>query len=601
MSARTSLLRRVRFAVARRRLASAFGIACAAILAGALPAAAPQAQQARDAQAAPEPGAAQETREAPRDTTLAVEREPGLVLARYALPTETPGDLAWDGEALWLADWKAGELIRIDPASGRTLGRMPAPCYRPRGLAWGAGRLFVADDYEGRIYVFDPATELTNTVYPSPTGTGFGLAHDGESLWLAEPGEDTLQRLIDRDGTVLTYFDAPQRNPSGAAFDGRYLWIAQRLHDRIYMVDPGTGKALTSFASPGPYPCGLAADGDGRLWIADFETGFLYLTAPREAPVYQTDDWRETTLEMTYRIENHGPGTLRDVSVRFAVPRDSLENQRLASPLEYSPRDPLLYQDDWGQGIAEFTTERLDEGERFEVGYTAHGWLGSLNYIIIPEKTGLITDIPDEIRDAYTVDGERYQRDLHLVQETSARIVGAEENPYWIARKIYDWVIDALEYERVGGWDVPETLIKRGTGSCSEYTFLYIGLCRAAGLPARYEAGTAVRGDDASVDDVYHRWAEVYLPGYGWVPVDPSGGDQPTPGGRADYFGRLSNRLFVTTHNGGGGAALGWTYNVQASYMLQGRCQVTEDEWIMRRRAEDEDAALVPSGAETKP
>lgn len=41
---------------------------------------------------------------------------------------------------------------------------------------------------------------------------------------------------------------------------------------------------------------------------------------------------------------------------------------------------------------------------------------------------------------------------------------------------------------------------------------LTIAMCGAAGLPARYVGALVVRGDDASLDYVFHRWVEVYLP-----------------------------------------------------------------------------------------
>ena len=97
-----------------------------------------------------------------------------------------------------------------------------------------------------------------------------------------------------------------------------------------------------------------------------------------------------------------------------------------------------------------------------------------------------------------------------------------ETNLYWIGRKLFNYVIDKVEYELVGGWNIAPTVLDRGTGSCSEYSFVYIAMCRAAGLPARYAGSVAVRSDDASYDNVFHRWVEIYLPRYGWIPVDPS-------------------------------------------------------------------------------
>lgn len=526
----------------------------------------------------------------------------GLILRALPLPTATPGDLAWDGETLWIADWQEGELLQFDPDDGRLLDRMAAPCYRPRGLAWGDGRLYVADDFEGRLYVFDPQSRRTEATYRLPSGTALGLAWDGDALWVAENGEQMLQRLIPRDGTVLTYFPAPAREPGGLAFDGRYLWVTVRQRDRVYMVDPASRKVITSFDTPGPYPCGLAPAGDGRLWLADFETGQLYLCAPSEAAAIQTSDWRETEIRMTVRIENLGPGRVRDAFVHFAVPEPALAHQTLLGELRFlGPLEPERWHDAWGQGIATFRRDEVAAGETFAAGYEVRARIADRNTILIPEKVGSLEEIPAEIRDRYTADGERLQVSSQLVQETAQKIVGTETHPYWVMRHIYDWVIDTLEYERVGGWDVPETLIKRGTGSCSEYTFLFIALCRAVGLPARYEAGTALRGDDASVDDVHHRWAEVYLPGYEWVPVDPSRGDQTSPGGQADAIGRLGNRLFITTHGGGGSRALSWTYNARSGYGLEGRCSVNEDQWVVWRRAKEEGQAVIPSGAQTSP
>jgi transglutaminase-like putative cysteine protease len=67
-------------------------------------------------------------------------------------------------------------------------------------------------------------------------------------------------------------------------------------------------------------------------------------------------------------------------------------------------------------------------------------------------------------------------------------------------------------------------------GKCADLNALYVGLARAAGLPARdlYGIRVATSAEFKSLgkaDDItgaQHCRAEVYLNGYGWVPVDPA-------------------------------------------------------------------------------
>jgi len=70
------------------------------------------------------------------------------------------------------------------------------------------------------------------------------------------------------------------------------------------------------------------------------------------------------------------------------------------------------------------------------------------------------------------------------------------------------------------------------TGKCADLNALYVGMARAVGLPARDVYGIRVaksafgyRSLGAGSDNItraQHCRAEVYLAGYGWVPVDPA-------------------------------------------------------------------------------
>jgi transglutaminase-like putative cysteine protease len=90
------------------------------------------------------------------------------------------------------------------------------------------------------------------------------------------------------------------------------------------------------------------------------------------------------------------------------------------------------------------------------------------------------------------------------------------------------------------------------------------------------------------MDDVFHRWVEVYLPNYGWIPVDPSGGDQELPRNQANYFGHLSNRFLITTESAGGSATMEWTYNSNEFYTTEPKAFVVSDHFADWKRLDVE-------------
>jgi transglutaminase-like putative cysteine protease len=61
-------------------------------------------------------------------------------------------------------------------------------------------------------------------------------------------------------------------------------------------------------------------------------------------------------------------------------------------------------------------------------------------------------------------------------------------------------------------------------GVCQDFSHIFLAVCRAAGLPARYVSGYLVtrRSRSAEGSPASHAWAEVLIPGYGWCAFDPT-------------------------------------------------------------------------------
>ncbi len=119
------------------------------------------------------------------------------------------------------------------------------------------------------------------------------------------------------------------------------------------------------------------------------------------------------------------------------------------------------------------------------------------------------------------------------------------------ARAIYDYALAHLKYDKSGqGWGHGDLLYvcdaKRG--NCTDFHAFFIGFARALGIPARFSIGFPLPPDrGAGKIAGYHCWAEFYLDGYGWVPVDASEAWKHPE--KKDYFfgGHDENRVQFTT------------------------------------------------------
>ena len=73
-----------------------------------------------------------------------------------------------------------------------------------------------------------------------------------------------------------------------------------------------------------------------------------------------------------------------------------------------------------------------------------------------------------------------------------------------------------------------------GVGNCTDYHSYFISLSRTLGVPARFHMGFPIPNDGSGIVGGYHCWADYYIDGKGWTPVDISEGDKAPS--KKDYF-----------------------------------------------------------------
>lgn len=496
---------------------------------------------------------------------------PGKVIKRINAPFSCPTGLAFDGKNLWVADHKADKLVCVHPKTGAIVKELVSPGFWPMGLTWDGKCLWNVDQKQQKIFQVNPKDGTIMTAIDAPGSSPEGLVWDGSTLWVSDTRADQIMKIDLSDGTAVQSFPAPAGNPQGLAFDGTYLWCADRILDEIHMIDPRNGEVILVLKSPGPYPRGLAWDGT-YLWNVDYQADTLYQLVRADDEPYLLENPRKARVTFTHEVKAYGQGQLQELNVYLAVPENLPQQQILTR--SFSPESYRIVNDRWDQAFAHFRYRDVTSEATIRSIMTIEAEISEINYFIFPDRCGILRDIPRDIKKTYTADGSKYLTEDPYIRDLAKEIVGDEKNPYWMARKIFDHVRNTLEYKLEGGWNVAPVVLKRGTGSCSEYTFSFIALCRAAGLPARYMGSIVVRGDDASLDENFHRWPEIYLPNYGWVPIDPQGGDKELPRERAMYIGHLSNRFLITTQGGGDSEYLGWYYNSFETYQTDPQVQI---------------------------
>jgi hypothetical protein len=494
-------------------------------------------------------------------------------------PGPCPTGLAFDGKNLWLADNFTDKIYEISPESGKVLKSFDSPGHHPEGLAWDGRYLWHIDSGEKYMYLLDPETGAALSVLESNSSNPRDLAWDGEYVWIVDYRKDILIKVSPEDGMMVQNFPAPAGEPAGITYDGKYLWVTDRSEDRVYLVNPSDGLCISSLRSYGPFAYGLAW-GNNALWNVDYENDEIYEIDVFSQDILSRWDERQMSLHFIKEFTNYGPGTVKTLDIYLPLPQ-TRDNQSLLGPVQFDLEPSDIIEDSWGQKIAHFHFKDLDGYSVVKPGWKVKAKIYAVEYFIYPDKIGSLEDIPKEIRKKYTQDGDKYCINDPYIKNLAQKIAGEEKNPYWIARLIFDYLGNHLTYnlKPLGGWNPAPTVLKRGTASCSEYSYSMIALCRTLGVPIRYAGAVSRRGDDASIDDVYHRWTEVYLPPYGWIPFDADKGDTDLPGRKVLGIGNVAARYIVTTENGGGDKYLWFGYNYGFRWTSEGRCRIHEESY----------------------
>jgi transglutaminase-like putative cysteine protease len=253
----------------------------------------------------------------------------------------------------------------------------------------------------------------------------------------------------------------------------------------------------------------------------------------------QTDNSRTFRFTYAVAVENIPTGA-RELSIWVPVPKTDrhqvVRDLKITSPVNYK----ILEDKKYGNSILHLdTTAPLPARLEFQLEAVVE----RRAYNVLQEKDRRADDHPTP----EDLAPDRLVPTDGIIADVALEVTKGASSPIEKAKAIYDYVTETMRYDKTGtGWGRGDAVYacNERAGNCTDFHSLIIGMARACGIPARFVIGFPLpenqkRGEISG----YHCWAELYVDGIGWLPVDSSEANR-HPGKRGAFFGGLdANRV----------------------------------------------------------
>jgi transglutaminase-like putative cysteine protease len=205
-------------------------------------------------------------------------------------------------------------------------------------------------------------------------------------------------------------------------------------------------------------------------------------------------------------------------------PRDESGQRCLSYELHVEPRGPVrAYNDAFGNTVQVYNHRPPHR------------------QVVVEARSVVLTSPPAPARESTISEGERYRLlrfDGPVTDSPALRSMAAEAAPADadatpellsdLAALVYGRFVYEQNVTNVAS--TVDDLLRLGRGVCQDFAHLWLGLCRALCIPARYVSGYIWNGDERQ-EQASHAWGEAWVPGQGWLAYDPTNYG-PASGGR---------------------------------------------------------------------
>jgi transglutaminase-like putative cysteine protease len=252
-------------------------------------------------------------------------------------------------------------------------------------------------------------------------------------------------------------------------------------------------------------------------------------------PIAQAAEEARYSYILKYTFENEGNEPLTLTPEDLTLPL-FINNtwQTVSISNSSAPYTRYVMDEDENLGIIMDVGSELPPGD--EISFTVEYYIESSGRgkpaFNLDEAEGLDA-IPSGTVVQYTRSTETFQKEDELVQATARAVAGDEEIVLYIVSNLLEYVTQNTTYCNFETPRYPLQTLNENLGDCDDQAILLISMCRSLGIPAYLKVGiiinpvikdtdTSWEGHLTNVADGigWHGWAMIYIPPWGWVPVD---------------------------------------------------------------------------------
>ena len=240
--------------------------------------------------------------------------------------------------------------------------------------------------------------------------------------------------------------------------------------------------------------------------------------------IYAQDDWNYDSQNLIINIDVASEALIKPTSSDYSVNYISINLSHF--PYESFNQEIINFRIEPEAGIENNSILFKWQSPINKVNFGYNTKVKTNNNIIkVKEKIKFpILDLPEELKQ-FTQPSEIIDSDDEDVMRFASGIAEGEDDLYVVVHKIAEWTKNNVKYNlsslteevsQKASW-----VLDNRQGVCDELTSLFIAMLRSLGVPAKFVAGVAYTNDPSFSENWgSHGWAEVYFPGYGWIPFD---------------------------------------------------------------------------------